>query len=152
MPNAVDALVASTDLTFNIAIANSNPDNTSTPNNQVLEGGRIFRIWVEWWYYGLSAANTNDIVDIYIGKNPGTNFTMPAPGTVGNSNEKRFIFKTWKGLAGNKSLGGTPYSFRGWIKIPKPLQRMGTDDRIVIVARSPTTGQFCKNFIYKWFS
>ncbi len=148
--NAVDGVTAATKLVKVIVNAKDSPVTTVT--NEVKRGSRIFRIWLEFWYYGLSAANTNDIVDIYIMKNPGTNLTSPNPGTTGSSNEKKFIFKTWKGLAGNKSLGGQPYAWKGWVKIPKGYQRMGTDDRIELVLISPTTGSFCHNAIYKWYS
>ncbi len=147
----VDALVASTNL--EIVIANAIDDPATSVNNACRRGCLIKAVWVEFWYYGLSAGNTNDIVDIYLAKNPGNNLTMPNPGTVGTSNEKKFVFKTWRGLGGNKSLGGTPYNQTGrWIKIPKRYQRMGIDDRLVLVARSPTTGQLCTNFIYKWYT
>ncbi len=149
-PNFVDGVVAATNLTKTIALAKSQPDNTVA--TEVINGSKIFRFWFEWWYYGLSAASTNDIVDAYIIKNPGTNLTVPNPGSVGTSNEKKFVFKTFKGLAGNKSLGGTPYSFRGWIDVPKQYQRMGTDDALQFVVRSPTTGNSCFHAIYKWFT
>ncbi len=149
-PNAITAVVASTNLIQSLATADDT-HSTATANS-VLNGCKIYRIWLEFWYYGLSAGETNDIVDIYLIKNPGNNLTLPNPGTVGTSNEKKFVFKTWKGLAGLKSLGGMPYSWKGWIKIPKVYQRMGTDDRIVINVRSPTTGNFCFTCTYKWFT
>ncbi len=148
-PNAVSAVVASTNLVFDICIAKDNPITSET--NTVPNGCIIKAFYMEWWYYGLSAGNTNDIVDAYIIKNPGSNLTLPNPGTVGTSNEKKFVFKTFKGLGGNKSLGGVPYTFPGrWIKIPKRYQRFGTDDKLQFVVRSPTTGNSCTNFIYKY--
>ncbi len=149
-PNFVDGVATATNLSRTIALAVSSPDNTVS--TEVENGSKIFRFYFEWWYYGLSAGNTNDIVDAYIIHNPGTNLTLPNPGSVGTSNEKKFVFKTWKGLGGNKSLGGQPYSWRGWIKVPRTLQRMGTDDAIQFVVRSPTTGNSCFHAVYKWFS
>ncbi len=146
----VQAVVASTNLVIIISNAVSNPEIAN--NADVQNGSTIKAIWLEMWYYGLSAGNTNDIIDFYVMKNPGNNLTPPNPGTVGTSNEKKFVFKSWKGLAGNKSLGGQAYTWRGWIKIPKIYQRQGTADRFIIVARSPTTGNFCKTNIYKWYS
>ncbi len=147
--NTVQGISASTNKTIDIAIASDAHDTTSS--SSVTNGSKIFRIWVEFWYYGLSASETNDIIDLYIWKNPGNNLTAPNPGTVGTSNEKKFVFREWKGLAGLKSAGALPYSFRGWIKIPKVYQRMGTDDRFQIIVRSATTGNFCIETIYKWF-
>ncbi len=148
--NSVQAVVASTNLVFVIAQAADVHD--TAVSTSVRNGSMIKAIWVELWYYGLSAGNTNDIFDAYIIKNPGNNLTNPNPGTVGTSNEKKFVIKEWKGLAGNKSLGGTPYQFRGWLRLPRRYWRMGTDDVWFLVVRSPTTGQMCTKFIYKWFS
>ncbi len=149
-PNFVDGVVAATNLTRTIALAVATPDNLVS--TQCENGCKIFRFYFEWWYYGLSTGNTNDIVDAYIIKNPGTNLTVPNPGSVGTSNEKKFVFKTFKGLGGTKTTGGTPYHWRGWIKVPKQYQRMGTDDVIQFVVRSPTTGNSCFHAVYKWFT
>jgi len=144
----VDGLVAATNLVKQIVIAKDN--ELSTEVNTVRNGCIIKAVYIEFWYYGLSAGNTNDIIDIYLMKNPGNNLTPPNPGTVGTSNEKKFVFRTWKGLGGNKSLGGVPYNFRGWIRIPKRYQRFGTDDRLQLVALTPTTGNLCQQYIYKY--
>lgn len=149
--NAITALTASTNTILDIAVA-GDTHNTAV-NNSCIQGCVIKAIWIEFWYYGLSAGNTNDIIDIYLIKNPGMNLTVPNPGTVGTSNEKKFVIREWRGLGGNKSLGGTPYNQTGrWFKIPKRYQRMGTNDEWQLVARTPTTGQLCTKFIYKWYS
>ncbi len=149
--NIVSGIAASTNNAQDIAKAVDNPVTANV--GEVKIGSIIKAIWIEFWYYGLSAGNTNDIIDIYLIKNPGANLTNPNPGTTGTSNEKKFIIREWKGLAGNKSLGGTAYSQPGrWFKLPKRYQRMGTDDRWQLVARSATTGNFCQKFIYKWYS
>ncbi len=148
--NVVFAIAASTNQIRNLAVAGDVHD--TAVQNSVIQGSIIKAIWLEFWYYGLSANETNDIVDIYIFKNPGNNLTPPNPGTIGTSNEKKFVFKSWKGLAALKSNGGMPYFWRGWIKIPKRYQRMGTDDRLQLVIRSPTTGNMCINAIYKWYT
>ncbi len=146
--NVVNALVAATNNSFTVAIAVDDP--ATATSNECKNGSKIKAFWYEFWYYGLSPSNTNDIIDMYVIKNPGNNLTPPNPGTVGTSNEKKFVFKEWKGLAGNKSLGGSPYQWRGWIKIPKLYQRMGTDDRLQVITRTPTTGQLCQKVILKY--
>ncbi len=149
--NSVQAVVAATNLVLDIAIAQDAA--TTAVANDVQKGCLIKAIWIEFWYYGLSAGATNDIFDAYLMKNPGNNLTNPNPGTTGTSNEKKFVIREWKGLAGLKSLGGQPYNQRGrWFKLPKRMHRMGTDDRWVLVVRSPTTGNFCSKFIYKWYT
>ncbi len=147
----VDALVASTNLLITFARSVDNPLTANV--DEVRKGCMLKAFWLEFWVYGLSAGNTNDIFDAYIIKNPGANLTPPNPGTVGTSNEKKFILREWRGLSGNKSLGGEPYRQVGrWFKIPKRFQRMGTDDIWQLVVRSPTTGNLCTKFIYKWYT
>ncbi len=149
--NTVQGVVAATNLEIIIAQAKDNPV-TSTPTD-VQRGCLIKAISIEFWYYGLSSGNTNDIIDIYLIKNPGNNLVNPNPGTVGTSNEKKFVIREWKGLAGTKTTGGYPYEQRPrWFRIPKRYQRMGTDDVWFLVARSPTTGNLCAKFIYKWYT
>ncbi len=146
----IDAITASTNFVKNCVVTKDAP--VTTVQAEVKRGSVIKAIWLEFWYYGLSPSNTNDIFDTYFAKNPGNNLTLPNPGTVGTSNEKKFVIKEWRDIVGNKSLGGVPYSWKGWIKIPKIYQRNGTDDLWSFVFRSPTTGNLCSKFIYKWYS
>ncbi len=151
--NVVDtlsALVASTNSVTVVVNAVDSAANLTT--NQVTRGCKIYRIWFEFWVYTNITGDTNAQVNILVGKSPGNNITLPNPGTVGSSNEKRNVFKEWKGLVGQKSVGGLPYSWKGWIKIPKSMQRMAIDDRIQFVIRMEGgTGNFCLKNVYKWF-
>ncbi len=147
----IDALVASTNLDIVCVLSVDTPVTANVAD--VKRGSLVKAIWIEFWYYGLSATDVNNIIDIYLIKNPGTNLTLPNPGTIGTSNEKQWVIREWRGLAGVKSLGGKPYQQVGrWFKIPKRFQRMGTDDTWSLVARSSTTGNLCTKFIYKWYS
>ncbi len=153
IPNAFTALAADTTVTVGLAIAKDTPVTTGT--TEVKRGSKIFRIWLEFWISAteVQATAITNGVDLYIIKNPGANLTVPTPSTVGSSNEKKFVFKTWKGLTGTRTEGFPAYSWKGWIKIPKIYQRMGTDDRIDIVARTTAAdGILCLNAVYKWFS
>ncbi len=150
MPNAVQGLPAGANTVFDCAIAKDNP--VTTTQNDVEIGSKIFRLWLEFWAYGQASGATNNILDAYIIKNPGDNLTEPNPGTVGTSNEKKFVFKTWKGLMGTKTEGGQPYMWRGWIKVPKVYQRMGADDRISVVYRSATIGDVCTSVVLKYYT
>ncbi len=152
MPNFFDASAAGADASSIIAKAVTSPSPTVATD--VSHGCKIFRIWVEIWI-SASATATEGVttgVDAYIIKNPGNNLTNPSPGSVGTSNEKKFVFKTWKGLIASRKEGFPPYTWRGWVKIPKVYQRMGTDDVLYFVFK-PTGVQAiaCINFIYKWF-
>ncbi len=141
---------ASTNLVINLVNAIDTPVITNA--NNVLRSCTIKSVFLEFWYYGTAAGDTNNIFDMYVIKNPGNNLTVPDPGTVGTSNEKKYVFREWKGLAGNKALGGYPYNWKGRLRIPKPYQRFGQDDRLVLVVRSATAGNFCHTTIYKWFT
>ncbi len=137
----------------NVAIAKDSPVTANV--TEVKRGSKIFRIWLEIWIYASAeaVAGITHGIDFYIYKDPGANLTPPIPGTTGSSNEKKFIFKTWKGLIGARTQGSAPYTWKGWIRIPKIYQRMGTDDRIDLVFQSTGVNAIlCTNTIYKWFS
>ncbi len=152
MPNSFAG--AATGANTVIVIAQAVDSATNVGPTEVERGCKIFRIWVELWVYASAAVavGVTSGIDMYIIKNPGDNLTVPVPGTVGTSNEKKFVFKTFKGLTGARTEGTPPYTFRGWVKIPKIYQRMGADDKLQLVIR-PTGANalVCNNFIYKWF-
>ncbi len=131
-------------------------DSPLTANQaEVSKGSKIFRIWIELSYTltAVVSDGTSTLMDIYMWKNPGNNLTEPNPGTQGSSNEKKFIFKTWKGLIGARSQGCNPYFWKGWIKIPKIYQRQGIDDRIEIISRATgVAGVVCIQAVYKYYS
>ncbi len=140
--NTTDAIAIATDTGINAGQADCE------------RGCKIFRIWIELSYSLTAVAvdGTSTIMDIYLIKNPGNNLTVPNPGTQGTSNEKKFIIKTWRGLCGARSQGVAPYFWKGWVKIPKSYQRMGTDDRWQIVSRAVgVAGVICTQVIYKWY-
>jgi len=86
-------------------------------------------------------------------KNPGDNLVLPAPESVGTSNEKKFVFKQWKYMIMRNQDGNMPFHWEGWIKIPKRYQRMGTDDTLILGAECTTalTGHWSAQCIYKWY-
>ncbi len=149
---AFTAVAAGATIAITIAIAVNAADNTTI--NEVTRRCKLKAIWMELWVYDSAeiAVGTTTGVDAYIWKNPGANLTAPTPGTVGSSNEKKFVFKSWKGLTGPRTQGSLPYTWKGWIKIPPRYQRMGTDDLFQFVLRATGSAQIvCTNFIYKWY-
>jgi len=144
---------ASTAVAFNLALAVNAADNTVV--TQVTRRSKIYKIWVEMWASASATAaeGVSTTFEAFIIKNPGANLTVPVPGTIGSSNEKKFIFKTWKGLTASRKEGFPPYTWKGWIKIPKVYQRMGTDDVIQIVfVFVGAAGILCTNVVYKWYT
>ncbi len=143
---------AATTTTVGIAKAVTSP--SPTVQTDVSHGSKIFRIYVDFTI-GASAEvaiGVSNFADAYIIKNPGSNLTVPAPASVGTSNEKKFVIRQWKGIIGARTQGYEPLRFRGWIKIPRIYHRMGTDDQWQFVFRSEGVASLaCTQFIYKWF-
>ncbi len=153
--NVVDLLVATAagaQTNTDIAIAVDAAANAS--KKEVTRGSKIFKIWLEF-SVRLSATaivGISTLFDAYLMKNPGSNLTPPGAGSVGSSNEKKFVFKQWKSFLGAETEGASRYSFRGWIKIPKVYQRMGADDTFVFsIAAVGANDIYCMKAIYKWY-
>ncbi len=112
--------------------------------------------------YGLylSIYTTNDgapdasapVIDWFIGKNPSGSLTMPAPGSTGGNENRRFILHEGKGLLGFDTISQPRKLFEGVIKIPKHMQRMGRDDELTVNIEDVNhNGFFCIKAIYKFF-
>ncbi len=125
----------------------------STVKNDVSNGCLIKAVYASIDVCGLGGTGVLNIADFYIAKNPGANLTMPNPGSVGTSNEKKFVFRQFRFMIMRNQDGNMPFHWEGWIKIPKIYQRMGTDDLLVceLQCSSGVTGHFASQFIYKWY-
>ncbi len=153
--NVISAFTAiSTGAQTDLLVARAVDSAALATTTDVERGCLLKAIWLELWIYASTEAvvGVTHGIDAYLIKNPGDNLTPPIPSTTGSSNEKKFIIKQWKGLIGARTQGSLPYSWRGWIKIPKRYQRMGADDRweFVSIATGSNALQ-CTNFIYKWY-
>ncbi len=109
---------------------------------------------------GGEVASEVPLVDWYIIHNPGnawgTTFdasNLPTPGTTGSHKNKRHIIHTEKGLSGggDASLSGVPMIFKGVIRIPRGMQRIGEDDRFTLCIRTNFNSKFCVQAIYKHY-
>ncbi len=132
-----------------IAKAVTTPDPTVATD--VSHGCIIKAVWIEFWVEGNGATGVLNSYTAYLIKNPGANLTPPNPVSVGTSNEKKYVFRQWKGLMPRIQDGSPMYHWSGWIKIPKRYQRFGTDDTLNFVAISAITGGQCLQTIYKWY-
>ncbi len=142
-----------TSTTFNFAVAVDSPDSSLAVNagNQVAIGSKVHRIFVELWVYGTLGSGVNNPYDWYIIKNNGGNITQVAPQNMATSNDdKKFVIQQGKGLLGRLQEGSPPYVIKGWIKIPKPYQRMGKNDTISLQMNS-AGANFCIFIVYKYF-
>ncbi len=136
-----------------IAKAVDTPASATGPT-EVRHGCSIKAIWISLDGCGLGGTGVLNNVQFYLLKNPGANLTPPAPGSIGTSNEKKFVIKQWSAMAMRNQDGNPPYHWEGWLKIPKRYQRMGTDDtwNLISICTATLTGHAKIEVIYKWFS
>ncbi len=134
-----------------ITIAKATDSPATSTNADVKNGCVIKAIWLSIDFCGLAASGVQQTTAIYLIKNAGANLTAPSPFTVGQSNEKRFIFKQWSQMTMRNQDGNPPYHWEGWVKIPRGHHRMATDD-IWQIRHSvdSAAGHIKVEFIYKY--
>ncbi len=122
-------------------------------NSDVPQGCTISSMFISVFVWIDESTNAaTPLIDFYVGKNPGTNLVMPDPGAVGGSDNKRWVLHEEKGLSSDIGGGGTPMVFKGVIRIPPRLRRMGKDDQIVLLIRTTNhVAYFCVKAIYKFY-
>ncbi len=125
----------------------------STNQSDVSNGCVIKAIYFTVDVCGTAGTGVLNVSDFYIMKNPGANLTPPLPASQGTSNEKKFIFRTWRAMIMRNQDGNVPYHWEGWIKIPKRYQRFGVDDTLVFSATcsAAVTGHCSISALYKWY-
>ncbi len=151
--NEVHFSIGTTGAAATILIAKAVNTPLSTVTTDTSQGCIIKAIYCILDGCGLAGTGVLNNLDFYMSKNPGANLTLPAPISVGSSNEKKFIFRTWHFMTMRNQDGNTPFHWEGWVRIPKRYQRMGTDDRIDIIHQTSSggSGHFSGIFIYKWY-
>ncbi len=137
----------------NIVIAKAVTSPSPTVTNDVSHGCNIKAIYVTLDVCGIAGTGVLNVADMYIMKNPGDNLSEPDPKAWGGSNEKKFIFRTWRGMIMRNQDGNVPYHWEGWVPIPFRYQRMGTDDTLIFMVEctSGLTGHGSFSFLYKWY-
>ncbi len=136
-----------------------NPVRTS-PNN-VSSGSRVTSIFLKVEAMLQVGASGVDNFYMILFKNPGANLTAPPVDAVGvNDNRKWVIHQEMIMVGGDITIGNTAAiprtMFKGVIRIPKPYQRNGLDDKLALVVghRTGETVQrtdWCAQAIYKEF-
>ena len=136
-----------------IAKAVDNPASASA-GEEVSHGSSIKAIWLVLDVCGLGGTGVINVFEGYLIKDPGANLSLPAPTSVGTSNEKKFVIKQWFGMIMRNQDGNAPLHWESWLKLPRRYQRMGTDDNWTIVMRctAGVTAHFSLQAIYKWYS
>ncbi len=92
-------------------------------------------------------------IDWYLYKRLGMNSAAPiTPGTTGGNPIRKMILHEEKGIPGNALDGAYPLTFRGVIKIPKHMRRMGEGDQFKLVHRGVDLNNMCLKAIYKFYT
>ncbi len=105
----------------------------------------------------VAAAATAALANVYfyVAKNPGKQIVVgnfPDANKVGVSNLKKLIFHQEMIMTEKNTTAIARTMFRGVIKIPRHMQRMGQDDEIDIYLYAPGVAfDFCVQCIYKDF-
>ncbi len=95
-----------------------------------------------------SAALPN--VYLAVWKNPGNNLTIPAPNTIGASDNKRFAIHQEMVMLQQQTNSNPRTLFKGVIVIPKGYRRFAPNDRLTVSLLSPgVTVSFCIQAHYK---
>ncbi len=136
-----------------VLIAKAVDSPTLANASDVGRGSMINAVYAILDVCGLGGTGVLNVADFYIIKNPGDNLTEPGPISYGQSNEKKFIFKTWSFMIMRNQDGNMPFHWEGWIKLPKRFRRMGADDtlRLITSCTSGLTGHMSLRFLYKWY-
>ncbi len=123
-------------------------------STQVQRGCIIKAVYLSFDVCGLGGTGVLNTADLYLAKNPGDNLTLPDPDATGISDNKKFIFKTWRIMIMRNQDGNVPVHFEGWLKIPKRYQRFGSDDTLIFAVQctATITGHFSAQAIYKWYT
>ncbi len=152
--NVADFAIGITSSNVNSTLAKAVNTPLSTNQTDCSQGCIIKAIWIVLDVCGLAGTGVLNNFDAYLFKNPGANLTPPGAGSVGTSNEKKFVFKQWRAMIMRNQDGNNPYHWEGWVKIPKRYQRMGTDDliQLSINCSATLTGHAAIQGIYKWYS
>jgi len=103
--------LSSTTVAFRFAKAVNNPVNTVTTDTQ--NGCVIKAVYCQIDVCGLGGTGVLNVADFYLIKNPGDNFAVPAPISVGGSNEKKFVFKQWRFMIMRNQDGNMPFHWEG---------------------------------------
>ncbi len=118
--------------------------------NSCAVGSTVKSIFLNVQVYATStAALANCYLIVY--KNPGNNIaTFPNANVTGSSDTKKLIFHTEMVMLEKNTTGLPRNLFKGVLRIPRHMQRVGQDDVIAIQLFSPgVTVDFCVECIYK---
>ena len=103
----------------------------------------------------VAASSTAALANVYMAvfKNPGSNIiSFPNANAFGTSDQKKLVFHQEMTMTEKNTTAIPRTLFKGVIRIPKHMQRMGADDEVVVQLFSPgVTMDACLQCIYKHY-
>ncbi len=144
------ALVVDTKVAEDLVLADDTP--TSGAPVKVLTGSTVGSIFLNVQVAPTSEASIANIY-MYILKNPGGNLTSVDGNKVGTSDIKKFVLHQEMIMCQQEATSSIPRTlFKGVIKIPIRMKRMGTNDKLQLILYAPgVTVNYCVQCIYKEF-
>ncbi len=126
-------------------------DTPDLANSDEVETGSVIRSFfasIEIVNTGTAGVLANCYAMFY--KNPGNNLTMPQPNLVGINDNKRYVFHQEMIMLQMVDNSNPRTLFKGVLKVPRHLQRMGPNDRISVDIFAPGVEiNGCVQFHYK---
>ncbi len=165
--NVVDlssTLVATTNTLLSTIIVGRDVTDRGTNPFEVDRGSKVFGFYRSLFFAQdvNAAAAAIPLLDWYCLVDKGGNLSgsaptfgngvrdLPIPGSTGTASNVNKVIHEEKGLIGEKN-DGSKMVFQGVIRIPRGMQKINVDDRVVIVARANDEAIFCLKCIYKFF-
>ncbi len=100
----------------------------------------------------VAASGTAALANIYmiVYKNPSNDLVLPNANVIGTSDLKKVVFHQEMTMTEKNTTAIARTLFKGVLKVPRHMQRMGQDDRIEIQLFAPGVNfDVCVQCIYK---
>ncbi len=117
--------------------------------NQVIVGSTIKSFFLN---VQVAASGSGALANVYliVFKNPSNAMSLPNGNVVGTSDVKKIIFHQEMTMTEKNTTAIARTLFKGVLKVPAHMQRMGQDDTLGVALFSPgVTFDFCIQCIYK---
>ncbi len=125
------------------------PVSTDSNTAQVRTGAVVKSIFLNVQIYATSTAALANAYMVVM-KSPGNNVATPDANSVGQLDTRKLVFHQEMVMMEKNTTGLPRTMFKGVLKIPRHMQRMGVDDAVNIGLKTPgVTADFCIQCIYK---
>ncbi len=136
-----------------VAIADTVDAPVLANSQEVITGSNVKSFFLDIKGVSTGGAGVLSNLFLMVYKNPGNNVptaSIPAANAVGVSDFKKMVFHQ-EMIMGNQIPDSQPQTiFKGVLKVPRHMQRMGADDVIGFQLYSPgVTWDYCSQSIFK---